>query len=46
MRKVSLRALVGGIVVNVIDEMALEPPQVGSGDLAALAAAKDELLAE
>jgi PPK2 family polyphosphate:nucleotide phosphotransferase len=44
--KYALRALVGGIVVNVIDEMALEPPQVGSGDLAALAAAKDELLAE
>jgi hypothetical protein len=30
---------VGGIVVNVIDEMALQPPQVDSDDLAALARA-------
>jgi hypothetical protein len=44
--KYALRALVGGIVVNVIDEMALQPPQVDSEDLAALARAKVELLAE
>jgi len=44
--KYAVRALVGGIVVNVIDEMALQPPQIGLDDLSALARAKDELLAE
>jgi polyphosphate kinase 2 (PPK2 family) len=44
--KYALRGLVGGIVVNVIDEMDLQPPRVGSDNLAALARAKDELLAE
>ncbi len=44
--KYALRALVGGIVVDAIDQMGLEPPEVPSSDQAALARAKDELLAE
>ena len=44
--KYTLRALVGGIVVNAIDEMDLPPPQVAPDDLKALARAKKELLAE
>jgi hypothetical protein len=44
--KYTLRALVGGIVVHTIDEMDLPAPQVAPGDLAALAQAKAELLAE
>ena len=44
--KYTLRALVGGIVVHTIDEMDLPAPQVAPGDLAALARAKAELLAE
>ena len=44
--KYELRALVGGIVVNAIDEMDLEPPQMSADALAALARARDELLAD
>jgi polyphosphate kinase 2 (PPK2 family) len=44
--KYALRALVGGIVVDAIDQMGLEPPRVPADGLAALAEAKDELLAE
>ena len=44
--KYALRALVGGIVVDAIDQMDLEPPQISADALAALVRAKDELLAE
>ena len=44
--KYTLRALVGGIVVHTIDEMDLPPPRVAPDDMAALARAKAELLAE
>ena len=44
--KYALRALVGGIVVNAIDEMDLQPPKLGPDDLKALSHAKVELLAE
>ncbi len=44
--KYSLRALVGGIIVDTIDHLKLEPPQVADGDRDVLAWAKTELLAE
>jgi PPK2 family polyphosphate:nucleotide phosphotransferase len=44
--KYALRALVGGIVVNAIDQMDLLPPQINAADLNALSRAKAELLAE
>jgi PPK2 family polyphosphate:nucleotide phosphotransferase len=44
--KYSLRALVGGIVVNAIDDMDLQPPELDADDKVALARAKNELLAE
>jgi PPK2 family polyphosphate:nucleotide phosphotransferase len=44
--KYALRALVGGIVVDAIDRMGLKSPEVAADGLAALAKAKDELLAE
>ena len=44
--KYALRALVGGIVVDAIDQMGLKSPEVPADGLAALAKAKDELLAE
>ena len=44
--KYALRALVGGIVVNAIDQMDLLPPQINAVDLKALSRAKAELLAE
>jgi len=44
--KYSLRALVGGIIVDTIDQMKLEPPEVVDGDRDVLAQAKTELLAE
>ena len=44
--KYSLRALVGGIIVDTIDQMKLAPPMVAGGDQGALERAKAELLAE
>jgi PPK2 family polyphosphate:nucleotide phosphotransferase len=44
--KYELRALVGGIVVDAIDQMDLKPPEVAADTRAALGRAKDELLAE
>lgn len=44
--KYALRALVGGIVVDAIDQMDLKSPRVPAESLVALARAKDELLAE
>jgi polyphosphate kinase 2 (PPK2 family) len=44
--KYALRALVGGIVVDAIDQMGLKSREVAADGLAALANAKDELLAE
>jgi PPK2 family polyphosphate:nucleotide phosphotransferase len=44
--KYALRALVGGIVVDAIDRMDLEPPRTSADVLATLAQARDELLAE
>jgi PPK2 family polyphosphate:nucleotide phosphotransferase len=44
--KYALRALVGGIVVDAIDQMDLRSPRVPAESLVALARAKDELLAE
>jgi PPK2 family polyphosphate:nucleotide phosphotransferase len=44
--KYELRALVGGIVVDTIDQMDLKPPEVAADTRAALGRAKDELLAE
>jgi polyphosphate kinase 2 (PPK2 family) len=44
--KYALRALVGGIIVDAIDQMDLATPKVGSDTLATLKKAKGELLAE
>jgi PPK2 family polyphosphate:nucleotide phosphotransferase len=44
--KYTMRALVGGILVHVVDHMNLQLPEVGSDDLQALAEAKARLLAE
>ena len=44
--KYALRALVGGIVVNAIDQMDLAPPRINADDLEALSRAKAELLAD
>jgi len=44
--KYALRALVGGIVVDAIDQMDLRAPRVPANNLEALARAKNELLAE
>jgi len=44
--KYALRALVGGIIVDAIDQMDLKPPRVAKDKLAALDQAKKDLLAE
>jgi PPK2 family polyphosphate:nucleotide phosphotransferase len=44
--KYALRALVGGIVVDAIDQMGLKSPEVPADSMEALEKAKDELLAE
>jgi PPK2 family polyphosphate:nucleotide phosphotransferase len=44
--KYALRGLVGGIVVDAIDQMGLKPPEVPADSLVVLDKAKDELLAE
>jgi hypothetical protein len=44
--KYALRALVGGIIVDAIDQMGLKSPEVAEDGQAALAKAKAELLAE
>jgi len=44
--KYTLRALVGGIMVDAIDQLDLEPPRMSAEELAALAVARDDLLAE
>jgi PPK2 family polyphosphate:nucleotide phosphotransferase len=44
--KYTLRALVGGIIVNAIDQMDLKPPRVAKDKLASLDQAKKDLLAE
>jgi PPK2 family polyphosphate:nucleotide phosphotransferase len=44
--KYALRALVGGVVVDAIDQMGLKSPEVPADSLKALVKAKDELLAE
>ena len=44
--KYALRALVGGIVVNAIDQMDLQPPKLGPDELNALSQVKADLLAE
>ncbi len=44
--KYALRALVGGIVVDGIDQMDLEPPWISTDEREAMARAKAELLAE
>ncbi len=44
--KYALRALVGGVVVDAIDQMGLKSPEVPADGLATLGRAKDELLAE
>jgi hypothetical protein len=44
--KYALRALVGGIIVDAIDQMDLKSPEVAPNDLVVLGQAKDELLAE
>jgi len=44
--KYALRALVGGIIVDAIDQMGLKSPKVAEDGQAALAKAKAELLAE
>jgi hypothetical protein len=44
--KYALRALVGGIIVDAIDQMRLKSPKVAEDGRAALAKAKAELLAE
>jgi PPK2 family polyphosphate:nucleotide phosphotransferase len=44
--KYALRALVGGIVVDAIDQMGLKSPEVAADSLEALDKARDELLAE
>ncbi len=43
--KYALRALVGGIIVHTIDQLKLRAPTVNKHDRAALAAARDSLLA-
>ena len=44
--KYALRALVGGIIVDTIDQMDLKSPRVAKDRLAALEKAKKGLLAE
>jgi len=44
--KYALRALVGGIVVDAIDAMDLQPPTISTSERRALARAKNELLHE
>jgi polyphosphate kinase 2 (PPK2 family) len=44
--KYALRALVGGIIVDAIDQMGLKSPKVAEDGQAALAKVKAELLAE
>jgi polyphosphate kinase 2 (PPK2 family) len=44
--KYALRALVGGIIVDAIDQMDLKSPKVPADKLKALDEAKEELLAE
>jgi hypothetical protein len=44
--KYALRALVGGIIVDAIDGLDLQPPQVTPDQRDALARAKDDLLNE
>ena len=44
--KYALRALVGGIIVDAIDQMDLKSPEVAPNGLVVLGQAKDELLAE
>jgi hypothetical protein len=44
--KYHLRALVGGIVVHIIDHMDLRFPQITADELTALARARAELAAE
>jgi PPK2 family polyphosphate:nucleotide phosphotransferase len=44
--KYALRALVGGVVVDAIDQMGLKSPEVPADSLAALSRAKEELLDE
>jgi len=44
--KYALRALVGGIIVDAIDELRLRAPVVSGDGLQALGIAKNELLAE
>jgi PPK2 family polyphosphate:nucleotide phosphotransferase len=44
--KYALRALVGGIIVDTIEQMDLKPPTVSADSVAGLAKAKEQLLAE
>jgi polyphosphate kinase 2 (PPK2 family) len=44
--KYALRALVGGIIVDTIDDLDLQPPQISPSERGALARAKNELLNE
>ncbi len=44
--KYALRALVGGIIVDVIDQLGLKAPVVSGDSMEALGIARDELLAE
>jgi PPK2 family polyphosphate:nucleotide phosphotransferase len=44
--KYAMRALVGGVLVHEIDELGLRLPQPSAAELAALAAAREALLAE
>lgn len=44
--KYALRALVGGIVVDAIEQLGLKLPEVAADSLQVLSSAKDELLAE
>jgi len=44
--KYALRALVGGIIVDAIDDLDLQPPQISPSERGALARAKHELLTE
>jgi hypothetical protein len=44
--KYAMRALVGGVLTHVIDRLDLRKPEVSEERLAALAAAKQSLLAE
>ena len=45
-RKYALRALVGGIIVDAIDHLDLQPPQLSPDQLHSLARAKTDLLDE